>query len=146
MNKTIATQAPLQAHQEILIDAPLDKVWGLQTAIAHWPNWQPDISVAALDGPLQTGSVFRWKAKGLKIVSTLHTVEPPRQIGWTGDSLGMFAIHNWTFAAQGQQTKVISDESLSGWMARLLKLTDAHFLDKSLAATLQTLKAAAEVA
>lgn len=144
MNKTIDIQAPLQAHQEIVINAPLDKVWQLQTAIANWPTWQPDISAAKLEGPLKAGAVFRWKAKGLKITSTLHTVEPERQIGWTGDSLGMFAIHNWTFAPQGKQTKVVSDESLSGWMARLLKLTDANFLDKSLAATLQTLKAAAE--
>ena len=144
MNKPIDTHAPLKARQDIVIDAPLDKVWGLQTDIGRWSMWQADISAAALEGPLQAGSVFRWKAKGLKIVSTLHTVEPQRQIGWTGNSLGMFAIHNWTFVALDQHTKVISEESLSGWMARLLKLTDANFLAKSLAATLQTLKMAVE--
>ncbi|MGB4873735.1 MAG: hypothetical protein WBP47_27050 [Candidatus Promineifilaceae bacterium] len=56
----------------------------------------------------------------------------------------MFAIHNWTFTAQQQGTKVITEESLSGWMARLLKLFDSHFLEKSLEATLQTLKTTVE--
>ncbi len=144
MNKTVDTKAPLWARKEIIIEAPLENVWNLQTTIENWPQWQSDITAAQLEGGLAVGSIFRWKAKGLKIVSTLHTVEPQHQIGWTGDSLGMFAIHNWTFTAQQQGTKVITEESLSGWMARLLKLFDSHFLEKSLEATLQTLKTTVE--
>lgn len=144
MNKSVDTKAPLWAHKEIVITAPLEKVWSLQTHIEGWPQWQSDITSAKLEGELAAGSIFRWKAKGLNIVSALHTVEPQHQIGWTGDSLGMFAIHNWTFEAQQQSTKVTTEESLSGWMARLLKLFDSNFLEKSLAAALQTLKTEVE--
>ena len=146
MRKTIDSTAPLAAKRDVFIAAPLERVWTLQTNIEGWPQWQPDIHSAHLDGELAVGTVFRWKAKGLNIVSTLQTVEPQHEIGWTGSSLGMFAIHNWTFEAQNRGTRVTTAESLSGWMARLLKLFDPNFLDKSLAATLQTLKTAAETA
>ncbi len=144
MNTEIDTQAPLFARKTIVIEAPVDIVWNVQTNIEKWPQWQPDVTAAALDEALTAGATFRWKAKGLKIVSTLHTVEPQRQIGWTGDALGMFAIHNWTFEAQNLGTRVSTEESLSGWLVRLLKIFDPQFLDKSLEASLQTLKAQAE--
>jgi hypothetical protein len=38
----------------------------------------------------------------------------------------------------------ISEESLSGWLTRLMLLFDKHFLEKSLEATLQRLKLQAE--
>ncbi len=144
MNKLIDTNAPLAARREIYIEAPIEKVWGIQTNINGWSQWQPDITSARLDGELKAGTVFRWKAKGLRIVSRLHTVERNRQIGWTGKSLGMSAIHNWMFEARGDITRVITEESLSGWLTRLMKLFDPHFLEKSLEASLKILKAKVE--
>jgi uncharacterized membrane protein len=140
MNKTIDTQAPLFARKEIFIEAPIEKVWNIQTDIENWHEWQPDIALAELQGDLVPGAVFRWKANGLGIVSTLHTVSPHHEIGWIGVSLGMFAIHNWTFKEQGKGTLVVTEESLSGWFARLLKMFDRNFLEKSLEASLQKLK------
>lgn len=144
MNKKINTIAPMFAIKEITIEAPVEKVWDLQTNIKNWPHWQPDITSTKLDGPLTIGSIFRWKAKGLNIVSTIHTLEPQKEIGWTGVSLGMFAIHNWRFESQGSNTTVITEESLSGWLTRLLKMFDPHFLEKSLEGTLNLLKAQVE--
>jgi len=141
----IDTSAPVFSRKEIIIHAPVEKVWQIQTGIESWVNWQPDVSSAQLEGSLATGTVFRWKAKGLAITSTLHTVEPQQRIGWTGVSLGMYAIHNWTFERQGEKnTHVVTEESLSGWLTRLMKLLDPLFLEKSLEASLQILKATAE--
>jgi hypothetical protein len=39
----IDENAPVITRDEILIDAPLDTVWGLQTGISSWSEWQPDI-------------------------------------------------------------------------------------------------------
>lgn len=58
----------------------------------------------------------------------------------------MKAIHIWKFEPQENATRVITEESLSGWLARLLKLFDPAFLDKSLEASLRLLKAKAEQA
>jgi hypothetical protein len=70
--------------------------------------------------------------------------ERNRQIGWMGISLGMSAIHNWMFEVQDDGTCVVTEESLSGWLARLMKLFDPQFLEKSLEASLKILKAKAE--
>jgi len=140
----IDTKAPVFARKEILIHAPLEMVWKLQTDIENWNRWQPDITSAKLEGALEADTIFRWKAKGLNIVSTLHTVNPLRQIGWTGLSLGMFAIHNWMFEARGETTLVITEESLSGWLTRLIVLLNPRFLERSLETSLNNLKFNAE--
>ncbi len=140
----IDTNAPVFARKEIIIHAPAEKVWELQTDIENWNRWQPDITSAKLEGALAASTIFRWKAKGLNIVSTLHTVIPLKQIGWTGLSLGMFAIHNWMFEARGKTTLVVTEESLSGWLTRLMILLDPRFLEKSLETSLNNLKFMAE--
>lgn len=136
----INKNAPAFACKEIIIEAPVEKVWNTQTDIEGWPAWQPDITFAKLDGELKAGTIFRWKAKGLGITSKLHVVEKNSQIGWTGISLGMSAIHNWIFEAHGDVTRVITEESLSGWLSHLMKLFDPNFLEKSLEASLKLLK------
>lgn len=140
MNKSIDTKAPLIARKELFINAPLEKVWNIQSDIECWYEWQPDIASAKLEGELAPNTIFRWRASGLNIVSTLHTVNPNHEIGWTGVSLGMFAVHNWTFKEQDNCTLVITEESLSGWLASLFKMFDKNFLEKSLEASLQKLR------
>ncbi|MBE2272331.1 MAG: SRPBCC family protein [Anaerolinea sp.] len=140
----IDTNAPVTARDSILIHAPLERVWALQANIEQWTQWQPNISRAVLEGELKAGSVFRWKAQGLAITSTLQVVDPCRQIGWTGVSLGMKAIHLWHFEATPEGTRVTVEESLSGWFTRLLAWFDRTFLTKSMASSLALLKAQAE--
>lgn len=136
--------APLVAEQDIVINASIERVWTLQSDIGRWPEWQPDVVSAELQGPLRAGTVFRWKAAGLNITSTLQVVEPQKRIGWSGVSLGMKAVHHWYFEDRAGTTWVKTEESLSGWFARLLKLFDRRFLEKSLAKSLRTLKEKAE--
>ena len=136
--------APVFALKEIIIDAPVSKVWQTQANIEEWPQWQPNITSVKMNGGLQPGSTFHWKAQGMTIHSRLHTVESETRIGWTGNSLGMYAIHNWMFEEHGEKTRAITEESLSGWLTRLMKLFDPHFLDKSMETALQRLKARAE--
>ena len=136
--------APLVARREIVIDAPLEVVWKLQTDFQAWPEWQGNVVAVVMEGDLVPGTVFRWKANGVKIVSTLQEVEPMRRISWTGTSPGMRAIHIWNFKPSNGGVRVVTEESLSGWFARLLKLFDRRFLEKSLEGSLGTLKRAAE--
>lgn len=136
--------APLTGDDEITVQAPPDTVWSVLTDIDRWPEWQAGVSSAALEGDLAAGATFRWKANGLGITSTIQEFEPGRRIGWTGDSLGMRAIHIFALAPQDGGTRVTTEESLSGWLARILKIFDADYLDESLAGSLRALKARAE--
>lgn len=138
--------APVVAKQEILIDAPLETVWQLESDIAHWADWNPEISASALEGDLRPGTVLRWKAAGFSIAATLDVVEPPHRLIWTGKSFGSRAEDAWRFEATAQGgTRVIEQDSLWGWMPRLMSLFDRHWLDKALTKSLQALKAQAEL-
>lgn len=136
--------APLVADQNIFISAPLEKVWSAITQIDQWSKWQTDVTSAKLDGALAVGTTFYWKAKGLSITSTIRVLEAMQSIGWTGNSIGMQAIHIWTFENRKDGTYVKTEESLSGWFPRILKLVDPKFLKKSLKNSLQALKAHVE--
>lgn len=136
--------APLYAKKDTIIFASIDKVWSLLTEINLWPRWQPDVTSAKLEGDLSAGVIFKWKAKGLNITSTIREVEPLKRIGWTGNSIGMSAIHFWSFEPQGNFTRVTTEESLNGWFPGLLKIFDPTFLNKSLSGSLQVLKTEAE--
>src|SRR5208283_5485982 len=54
-NGKIREDAPVKASVQIVIHAPVEKVWSLLTDIAGWPKWQSDISTAEITGPLQAG-------------------------------------------------------------------------------------------
>ena len=136
----IDTDAPLKAQKEILISGSIENVWSALTVIDRWAEWQPDVTFAKLDGKLDKDTVFRWKAKGLNITSVIQLLEPMQSIGWTGNSLGMRAIHVWSLEQRNDGTFVKTQESLSGWFPRILKLFDPEFLEKSLVSSLNILK------
>src|ERR671911_1133491 len=92
----INTAAPVITRDEILIRAPLEVIWEIQTAVADWPSWQPDVDGAQSEGPLEVGSVFRWQTAGLDITSTVEEMDAPHRIVWGGPAQGIVAIHVWS--------------------------------------------------
>ena len=72
----IDENAPVITRDEILIDAPLDTIWSLQTGISSWSEWQPDIDASTIEGPLEVGTVFRWQTYGLRIEARLRRSTP----------------------------------------------------------------------
>lgn len=140
----IDAQATLSAQAEVGINASPEKVWAALTDIARWPEWQPGVTAAKLEGGLAVGGVFRWKAKGLGIVSTIRELERLKRIVWTGISPGMRAVHVWTFAATAAGTRVTTRESMSGWLAFILRVASPGFLEKSVTLSLKALKGRSE--
>ena len=55
----IEADAPVVSRADIVILAPLEVIWNIQTDITSWPEWRPSVVAARLDGPLHTGSDFR---------------------------------------------------------------------------------------
>ncbi len=131
--KSINKSAPVKCSKSITIKADAQKVWAVLTDINNWALWQTDITQPTLRGPLAPGTAFVWKTGGAKVHSTLQTVIPPLNFGWTGKTFGMYAVHNWTLSSEGGKTTVQVDESLEGFLARLLKKS----FNKSLATGMQ---------
>jgi len=140
----IDTKAPLKAKMDILINAPINHVWVIQSDIKNWSKWQKEVSYTNIQGELAKGTVFTWKAMGMSITSELQEVIENKIIGWSGKSIGMNAIHIWKFEKQGNKTIVTTEESLSGLLPKLIKIFKPDFLEQSLLKALQTLKHQAE--
>ena len=115
------------------------------TDIDNWAKWQTDISQPKLNGTLAPGSGFVWKTGGAKIISSLHTVNPCQQFGWTGKTFGMFAIHNWNISEVNGQTQVLLEESMEGFLAGLFKSSFNKNLERDMKHWLELLKTRCEL-
>jgi hypothetical protein len=137
-------RAPVVAGAEIEIAAPAGAVWQILSAIDRWPSWNPDIREMRLEGPPEPGAEFRWKAGPGTIRSRIESVEAPREIGWTGRTLGMRARHVYRLEQHGERTLVRTRESWSGGLTPLLRGPLRRTMQSALDRGLAHLKAAVE--
>lgn len=140
INKT----APAVATHELVIHAPLGKVWDLITKVDRWPDWNPAVKTAKLGGPLKVGATFNWKSGQVPIESTVQEYEPMTRLVWTGKAIGTRAIHVWSFEVTSAGTVVSTSESFEGWLVNLMRKSMQTSLDRSLVAWLKELKHQAE--
>jgi len=132
MNIEVNKNAKAYATEEMLIHAPLEKVYGLVSDINNWTEWQTAVTEAKLNGKFSESTEFRWKANGMNIHSKLHTVQQNAKIGWTGKMFWIKAVHNWWCTAKGESTLVKDEESLSGFGSSLMKKSLAEGMTKNL--------------
>ncbi|MDD5271448.1 MAG: SRPBCC family protein [Methylovulum sp.] len=142
--QNINDNGPVTCSDSILINATPEHVWAILTDIGQWANWQNDIKQATLNGPLQAGTSFVWKTGGVTIHSTLHSVEPYSHLGWTGKTMGLYAIHNWSLAEINGQTQVSVAESMEGWLATVFKKAFNKSLATAMRRWLELLKQTCE--
>jgi len=150
MNQLLPPDQPINAHapvitrQSITINAPAERVWKIMEHVNDWKSWNKDISAARLSGDFERGHFFIWKAGGFGIRSVLHIAEPFSRIGWSGRALGAYAIHNWFLSETDGITTVRVEESMEGWLVKLMKKTFQSKLDAGALRWLQALKVRAE--
>jgi hypothetical protein len=136
--------APVSSSRSIDVEATPETVWSVLTAIADWPQWNPDVKSMSFDGPLEPGSTFRWKAGPATIVSTLEEVDPPGRVRWRGRTLSIDALHEYRLESRDGGTHVETEETYSGLLARLMHGSLQKTLDRALEQGLQHLKAESE--
>ena len=136
--------APVRNRSEIEVDASPEVVWEVLTDFGSWPSWNPDVKSMTIDGPVEPGTVLRWKSGPSTITSELQSVEPPRSISWTGKTMSIRAFHVWSLEAKDGKTVVRSDETFQGTVARIFRRPLQKAIDKSFVDSLSRLKAEAE--
>ncbi len=139
----IDREAPIISDQSIAINAHAPVIWHLLVDIDHWPDWQPAISQARLQGTLAVGHGFGWTNGDTEVESRLALLRPARAVAWTGRAQGLHAIHVWTLSARADgRVEVRTQESMRG-------LTSPFYSSGELAhannAWLRALKKAAEM-
>ena len=132
------------ADGELQINSDPPTVFAVISAIDRWSSWNPDVKSVSVEGPVQPGTVFRWKAGPSTLTSTLQVVDPPHEIAWTGTTMGIKAVHVFRFQAKDSGTLARSEESWEGLIASLLKGYSRKSLDKAIRSVLSHLKVEAE--
>jgi uncharacterized protein YndB with AHSA1/START domain len=114
MNIEADSSAKCFSSEEILINSPVNKVFGILADINNWPKWQSSVSRAQINGPAEVGKRFEWKSGSMTLKSQFHTVNPDSEIGWTGTVWWIKAVHNWSLTKEKEMTRVVVKESLTG--------------------------------
>ncbi|WP_256006736.1 SRPBCC family protein [Pedobacter deserti] len=140
--KRINDNAPVKSRHQIQISTDLNMVWELLTGIDKWPSWNSDISEAFLHGPLTSGTAFTWKSGASRICSEIHHFAKNKSFGWKGSFFGVKAIHYWSLEEKDGMVTVTTEESMEGFLAKLLAGMLQRKLDKSLLNWLDCMKSA----
>lgn len=135
---------PVMASAEIVANAPIEKVWDIETDLNNWDEWNSDIESMVVNGEIGTGTEFVWKAGGITIESTITEYEPHTRIAWKGKTFGINASHLWNFANKGDSTHIYTEEKFTGILPWLMPGTMRSQIDKALKHGVQALKSAAE--
>jgi uncharacterized protein YndB with AHSA1/START domain len=136
--------APVLAHHEIDIAAPLTTVWQLHTDVNAWRTWHADIIDAHLDGTFDVGASFNWTSYSFHATSTIYAIAERARILWGGRADGITGIHEWTFVETPGGVHVTTCESSAGEPVQADVSDMQSRLDASLVAWLNHLKAEAE--
>jgi uncharacterized protein YndB with AHSA1/START domain len=140
----IDRDAEIVASGSVEISASPADVWTIISDIGAWPSWNPDVREARLEGELSAGSRFKWRAGPGRISSVLGSVEPGRELGWTGKTRGVHAVHVWRLESTPRGTRVTTEESWDGWPTRVMHDRMEKTLRRALAHGLHSLKTEVE--
>jgi uncharacterized protein YndB with AHSA1/START domain len=136
--------APATAEGDLQIAASPEVVWEVLADLSAWPRWNPDVKSMSVEGPIEPGTTFRWKSGSATLRSTLQAVEAPRELGWTGVTMGIHAVHVFRFESREGGTLAHSAESFRGFIPSVLKGYSRKVLQRGIDGILRSLKIEAE--
>jgi len=145
-------KADLFSHNELVINAPCERVWRHITDAIKWPEWYPNSKDVRIIGgaSLAPGAVFRWTTFGLPLESKINEFVPYSRIGWYGYAPGTTPsaehsfYHTWFLTPAGDACRVVTDEVGMGKDAAHLRETDESLMHRGHDLWLATLKWMAE--
>jgi hypothetical protein len=116
-------ESALFVHNEILIAAPAERIWGWLIRAERWPTWYSNSAEVKIvsDGPdLCAGARFQWRTFGVHLQSHVLIFDPPRAIGW--DAVGpLRPYHGWRLEPDGARCRVVTEETQNGLLPRFLR-------------------------
>jgi hypothetical protein len=107
--------APISASCELVIDAPVERVWDVLSRPLGWPDIEPGIRNVRLHADVVEGTRFTWRNGRTRLTSRFAVVEPGRELTWTGSALGTKVVHRHLLAPTSDGTTHLrSEESMAG--------------------------------
>ena len=107
--------APIRASHEVVIDAPVQRVWQVLSRPQGWSAVDADISAVRVDGAVSEGTGFTWRNGRTRLASTVAVVDEARELTWTGAARGANAVHRHVLTPTDDgRTRLFTEESMAG--------------------------------
>lgn len=117
------SQTPIHVRNELAMNVSADLVWAWLIRAQAWPNWycnSSHVRVIGQDSPdLQLGTTFRWSTFWVLLTSTVVEYVPGQRIAWNATGMGISAYHAWILERTESGCHVLTEETQTGWLARL---------------------------
>jgi len=136
----------MQFEEQIIIAAPVHKVFALYADVKSWASWDPEVKSASIDGSFVSGSAgILAPTKGPKAKIFFTEIIPNRS--FTVESKLPFCVMRFEHEiseATDNTTKVVHRISFNGLMSPFFGRVIGSQIRKGLPQTLQGLKHAVE--
>jgi predicted acylesterase/phospholipase RssA len=112
---------PVAAHNELTIEASPEHVWETLVRAGDWPSWYPNsrnVRIKRGGSDLSLGATFTWVTFNICLRSVVKEFCPPHRIAWNAKSVGVDAYHAWVIERDGQGSRVKTEETQYGLLAR----------------------------
>ncbi len=117
-------------REELIINAPIEKVWGVLTGFDNYAAWNPFIQHIGLDVDLKEGSpitlhaLMKRGAPASQVPATLAEVQAPHTLNWRGGVGPAWFARGYHFHHLEQlvdgSTRVVHGETFSGLLFILI--------------------------
>ena len=135
----------MQFEEQILISAPVEKIFALYANVNGWSSWDPDVKTSSIEGAFFSGANGTLEpSKGPKAKITLTEVVPNRSFTVKSKLplCDMYFEHE--LSGSPGKTKVVHRVVFDGLLSPLFGRLIGSQIRKGLPSTLQGLKRAAE--
>ena len=131
----------MQFEEKIRIQAPADQVFSTYANVAGWPNWDPDVLSASIDGDFKTGTSGKLKPKGSP-ETKVQLINVTDNESFTVEcKLPLCKMHfEHELSAADNGTEVLNRVVFSGLLAPVFGRLIGSGISKSMPASLQGLK------
>ncbi|WP_247648691.1 SRPBCC family protein [Saccharomonospora xinjiangensis] len=128
-------EAEMRYETTVAIDADVEEVWRVLSAVGNWPDWTPTVLAARKcdDGPLRVGGrvELRQPAQPSRVWTVTELV-PSRSFTWTSTAPGLRLTAGHRLRADGSGTLAGFDFTVEGALsplARVAARTVRRFVD-----------------
>lgn len=125
------------------VEAPVsrERVWALWTDVARWPDWNPGVARAELDGPVAEGATGTVRgAGGPASKLTVLEIEPERRLVTEASERLMRLRFEYELAdAEDSRLRITHRVRMTGLATPLMRRTVGPRLERSIPAAMVTL-------
>lgn len=115
-------EAPVFAHNALYMEASPTTIFNWLKRADLWPTYYANSSHVEVNAPsapdLSLDAHFRWTTFHMPLKSQVLLYDEGRSLGWEAKGPGLRAYHKWILIPEGTGTRVVTEETDTGIVAK----------------------------